>query len=56
MIEDYSPYTAIEAEGQRISLVTCLRCGAVVMLERGEDWPSLHDSWHDRVAPEEDKR
>ena len=46
-IEGYAPYTAVAAEGQRIGLMTCLRCGAVVMLEKGYDWPEVHDKWHE---------
>lgn len=44
---NYSGWIAVPGEGVRFGLMTCLRCGAVVMIEPGEDRPKLHDDWHD---------
>jgi hypothetical protein len=49
----YSPYTAVAAEGARIAVVTCLRCGAMVMLDPDVSHELagqvLHDAWHEEV-------
>ena len=42
----YYSYFAFDAEGHRIGLMTCKRCGAAVLLAKGEDGPKIHDEWH----------
>lgn len=40
--------TAFEAEGARVGLVTCLMCGAAVLLDPRDDKDpvALHTLWH----------
>ena len=48
----YEPYVVVAAEGRRIGLMTCKRCGAAVMFdEAGVDGPQRHEEWHDRYRP-----
>ena len=42
---DFSPYVAFEVEGRRIGIVTCLRCGAAVLLDE-EHATVKHLAWH----------
>jgi hypothetical protein len=54
------PYTgarAWEAEGARIALISCLTCGAAIVLDRDdrEDPIALHDQWHAAPPTPEDK-
>jgi hypothetical protein len=45
--ENYEPYVAVAAEGMRLALMTCRRCGAVVMAAgRGANGVDRHDDWH----------
>ena len=44
---NYGPGYAVHAEGHRIGFVTCLQCGAVVMLSGDADAMTLHREWHD---------
>ena len=46
----YSAAHALHAEGARIGVVTCLRCGATVTLSMEVDAMGLHDAWHARVG------
>ena len=47
----FSNYFAVEAEGQRIGLMVCLRCGATILLgDANADGPKIHDVWHDKKA------
>lgn len=51
--EDYSAYFTVEATGARIGLMTCLRCGVVVLLgDKDRDASRLHDAWHRRTDGE----
>lgn len=49
-VRRFSPYIAVSGEGTRFGLMTCLRCGAVVMIEPEFDRPGLHDAWHDFLS------
>ncbi len=49
---DYAPYVPLAAEGSRIGLMGCLRCGATVMIEHGQDWTKVHDDWHNLERPQ----
>lgn len=43
----YSQYYAVEAEGHRIGLMSCRRCGALVLLGDADfDAAKAHDAWH----------
>jgi hypothetical protein len=49
-----TPYRAVEAEGARIGLLSCLDCGAVLMLDPDDarqdiDVVSIHTEWHARL-------
>lgn len=50
--DTYAAATAWEAEGARVALVTCRRCGAAVLIDprdvASERGTVLHDAWHDR--------
>jgi hypothetical protein len=50
--QHYGPYSVVEAEGARIKLSTCLRCGCVVLGDPRDEWDSyaLHDAWHEASA------
>lgn len=40
-------YYAVEAEGHRIGLCCCLRCGAVLLLgDKDFNSPKVHLAWH----------
>jgi hypothetical protein len=43
-----SPMRAVAAEGARIGFVTCLECGAALMLDPAApiSVPRLHADWH----------
>ena len=43
---NYSPAYAIHAEGERIGLVICRRCGAALLLSTSADAIAMHDQWH----------
>lgn len=47
-IEGYTAIRALEAEGARIGLVTCLQCGATVTIDPSDEQSmiGLHDAWH----------
>ena len=49
--EWYTNFTELEAVGSRIGIMTCLRCGAALMLDpREQDHPrDLHDAWHEAL-------
>ncbi len=40
------------AEGARIGVATCLRCGASISIDPGDtfDVADLHDRWHEGLA------
>lgn len=47
----YSPWVAWPVESQRLAIMTCLRCGAAVLLDM--DNPdqlaaTIHNEWHER--------
>jgi hypothetical protein len=42
---EFSAYAAIQTESGRIGIVTCLRCGAAVLLDE-EKATLKHLSWH----------
>jgi hypothetical protein len=52
----YAPYVAVSAEGCRIGLMTCLRCGCVVMVgDTRKGGLDIHEAWHkatDRAVTE----
>lgn len=48
------PYTkvrAVLAEGARVALVTCKRCGAALLLDPADkvNVVKLHDDWHKKL-------
>lgn len=44
---NYSEYVAWAAEGRRVAIVTCMQCGASILLDaRGPDAVAIHDAWH----------
>lgn len=43
----YTEYYAFNTEGGRIALLSCLRCGAVVMIGDPTSGPEIHDAWHE---------
>jgi hypothetical protein len=47
--KSYSAYYAVSVEGARIGIVTCLRCGAALILDE-ERAAELHDEWHRRIV------
>lgn len=48
--EDFTGYRAIQAEGRRIGLMTCLRCGTAVIVGEDEPTGKMHDDWHAFLA------
>jgi hypothetical protein len=44
--EDFTPYSVIPAEGERLGILTCKVCGAAVLLDADIDWPRHHREWH----------
>lgn len=47
----FSYVTAWAAEGARVGIVTCLRCGAAILLDPREssvDALSVHRTWHEK--------
>ena len=53
----YTPYREVEAAGSRIGVMTCLRCGATVVLDPGDLEPAtaIHDRWHSVMSNTVDK-
>jgi hypothetical protein len=52
----YSEATAIAAEGARVGIVTCLVCGAAILLDprgTGPDLITRHSEWHRGAGDEE---
>lgn len=47
----YSRY-AVPGEGERFGIVTCLRCGAAVLIVPRENNTGLHDDWHEALTPD----
>ncbi len=49
--EFYTGFCAWDAEGARVAVVTCLRCGAALLLDpRDEEDPkTLHNAFHDHL-------
>lgn len=47
----FEPCTVVSAEGARIGLATCKRCGAVVMLDPRDEVNRAreHTRWHNQV-------
>jgi hypothetical protein len=43
----YDEYYAFDVEGNRVGLMTCLRCGAAVILDK-TDAAAIHNLWHER--------
>ena len=46
----YGLYYSVDAEGYRIGLMTCQRCGATVIVNTDEAKRphEIHDAWHAR--------
>jgi hypothetical protein len=42
---------ALAAEGARVALVTCTRCGAAILLDPADDFDPVerHREWHNRI-------
>lgn len=51
--ERYTGTRAWAAEGARVALVTCLRCGAAILIDPSDkvDPLALHDAFHAPVDP-----
>ena len=49
---DYTGYRPIIAEGARIGIAVCKRCGAAICLDPQDTFDSyaLHDEWHEAEA------
>ena len=48
--EDYTPYAIVETCGQGLlGLMTCLRCGAALLIEKDVGTTEIHDDWHARL-------
>lgn len=50
-LQGYTAPRAFAAEGARVALVSCLRCGAALLLDPDdeEDAIVLHDDWHNKT-------
>jgi hypothetical protein len=46
--KNYSQYYAFSVEGARIGLMTCLRCGAAIVIS-DDGGEKVHDEWHSRI-------
>ena len=42
----FSPYLAVHAEGQRVGIMSCLECGAAILISSTADAPTIHEQWH----------
>lgn len=49
----FTEATAIAAEGARVGLVTCERCGATILVDPRDDEDRLeqHAKWHQESSP-----
>jgi hypothetical protein len=48
---DFTPYFGIQTEGGRVGLVSCTRCGAVVIVgDKDFDGAAMHADWHRKGA------
>jgi hypothetical protein len=46
-----TPYATIETTAGRMGLVTCLHCGAALLLgDVDADGPGIHEKWHAQMA------
>ncbi len=47
----YSYATIIAAEGARVAIVTCLTCGAALLVDPRDEVGSaeLHNEWHEQI-------
>ena len=43
----FSPYVVVQAETDRIGIMSCLTCGAAILLASKEDMGALHSAWHE---------
>jgi hypothetical protein len=43
--DNYTPYTAFEAQGRRTAITTCKICGAAVLLDEAHA-TVIHERWH----------
>lgn len=45
----FGPATVIEAEGARVGIAQCTRCGAAVLLDPRDklNFARIHGEWHD---------
>lgn len=52
---NYAPYFTVAAEGHRIGLMVCRRCGATVLVTEATAMPEnpaeIHDAWHAAQKP-----
>jgi hypothetical protein len=50
METEYTSTRAWSAEGARVGLVTCRRCGAALLIDPADDFDVIqrHDEWHVR--------
>lgn len=49
--EYFTACAAVEAEGARIGITTCLRCGAAVVLDPrdSQNFARFHHEWHEEL-------
>lgn len=54
----YTAMTVLNAEGARVGLVSCTRCGALVIIDPRDtiDPAAVHDQWHDDLKNRTDPR
>ncbi|MBP2522254.1 hypothetical protein [Rhodococcus sp. PvP104] len=51
---EFTPYVAVSAEGMRIGIMSCLTCGAAILLgATKEDFGAIHSAWHEAQTYDE---
>lgn len=54
MSDGFTAYRAISAEGARIGIASCLKCGAAIVIDPSDTVNTfeLHDDWHKEIDSE----
>lgn len=54
-MDGYTDATVVHAEGARVGFVSCLLCGATIMLDPRDaiSRVEMHSKWHDRLEAAE---
>lgn len=52
VVQQFTGYRPVPAEGARVGIMSCLTCGAAIVLDPADaiDMPALHTAWHRHVA------